>query len=295
MRYNPGMNSRQKIIAVAAVFALLTFAPAGKAQGAGGQLQPPNAAGANPRTADIEHAVALLCPQKDLLRSKSGSISGCRTCPIGTDFRGDGSSQWEFRKATFGHFTSPTADNLLVDGFNCDSHASNFGGTYVFTFTSGRARLLKYAQGLHTEECKKFLYPDGREFLVCRGGWSGQGENVSYVYSAVFDAVGKDMQTMVFTTTDTCATCSEDGSVVVKESAVKDVRYATKDSGELTGFTITASLEKRKCSQFLSSADPKKAPALKPAKTYEIEFIFDGKQFHVAPQSKAIQALFEKD
>src|SRR5579864_8554883 len=96
--------------------ALLFLAPACCAQ------NKPAAASA----ADIEAAVAILCKPADITHSKTGSITGCNTCPKGTDFYSQNMGGWYFGAATPGHFTSAHDDNLILDGSNCDSHASNW-------------------------------------------------------------------------------------------------------------------------------------------------------------------------
>ncbi len=234
----------------------------------------------------------MFCPKREILRGKDGKISGCSRCPTGTDMFGTGArTEWELRSGTmWGHFTSSSAENLLISGFGCDSHAHNFGGSYVFTRRAGRLRLLKYDPALFMDQCRVFPFDDGRDFLVCNGEWGGQGEAESYVDSEVFDGSGKGTETVVFRTMDTTGTCDDDGSVVVKESAIKKVQYATKETGELSGVSVTATLGNVRCSQVGDTSKGETPPAS--LKTYEIEFTFDGKLFHVAPESRNALTLF---
>jgi hypothetical protein len=243
------------------------------------------------RAADVEAAVGLICLPRDITRTKEGSVSGCRVCPKGTDFRGSGHSDWGLYAKTSGHFTSPQDDNLLLDGTGCDSHASNFGGSFMFTLRSGKPRLLKYDQGLVTSRCRKFSFPDGRNFLVCQGGWTGQGENIGTVFMAAFDITGKDLTTKLITTTDTTYTCGDDPTQVVQESDVQDIKFSTKDSGEITGMTVSATLGDVKCAQVKN--DKKKGQLSGTVKAYEIGFLFDGKDFKTAPTSSSTLERFE--
>jgi hypothetical protein len=307
MRYNPGMTANRKSLIFAVALTLLTFAPAGNAQGPGRQQQPPAAPGAAAGVtegitigtaasdADIERSVPMFCPPREILRGKDGKISGCSKCPTGTDFYGTGDrSQWELRDGTmWGHFTSASAENLIVSGFGCDSHAHNFGGSYVFTRRAGKLRLLKYDPALFVGDCHAFPFPDRRDFLVCKGGWVGQGDASGYIVLTVFDATGESKDSKVMTVMDTTGTCGEGSSAVVQSSEVKDIKFSTKENGELTGIKVTATLGNIPCNQISASRKSGATPAS--VKTYDIEFAFDGKQFHVAPQSKSIQALFEKD
>jgi hypothetical protein len=242
--------------------------------------------------ADIEAAVALLCKPADIDRSKTGSITGCKTCPKGTDFYSQNMGGWYFGAATAGHFVSAHDDNLILDGSNCDSHASNWGGSFVFSMVSGKPKLLRYDQRLRTDQCHKFAYADGHEFLVCKGGWSGQGEFDAYFFLASFDATGKSTQTTIFSTRNMAGSCGGEGESV-RGSDIKDAKFEAKDSGALTSMTITATNGTMTCAQ----AKAKKASGKDPVsmKTYEIEFLFDGKQLIVAPASKAALRVFQQE
>ncbi len=273
---------------------LLPFAPAGWCQGATGRSAN-TAATPVARTADIEKAVALLCQPKDIIRSKDGKVTGCKVCPEGTQFRSDGpmSDHWGLYGATFGHFTSPTDDNLLISGASCDSHSMNWGGTFLFTLKLGRPRLVRYDMGLITDSCHKFTLSSGRDFLVCKGGWTGQGEDNSYVFSAVFDASGEAATDFLFSTRDTGGTCGDPDDTKVRVTDIKDVQFTSKDSGLPSGITITATLGDITCARLLAKRDPGKLPA--GVKTYKVEFAFDGKKFQVTPASKATLKLFDSN
>jgi hypothetical protein len=203
---------------------------------------------------------------------------------------GDG---WGVYGTTFGHFTSPTDDNLLLSGAGCDSHAMNWGGSFLFTFNQGQPKVVRYDQGLITDKCHKFALAGGREFLVCQGGWTGQGENVSTVFSAAFDATGKDTQEFLFSTTDTGGNCGDPNDTQVRFTSVQDVQFTSKDPGVPSGMTITAYLADLTCAKLLA----KRAPGALPAgvKTYKIEFAFDGKEFQPSPASKATLKLFNPE
>ena len=203
-------------------------------------------------------------------------------------------SEWELRSGTmWGHFTSSSAENLLVTGFGCDSHANNFGGSYVFTRKAGRLRILKYDPALFVEDCHVFPFSDGRDFLVCKSGWFGQGEGTGYIYLATFDATGEDKQTRLFMVKDTTGECGSNSTGAVQSSDIKDIKFATKENGELTGMTVTATLGNIRCSERDAAKKGSSPPAS--LKTYEIEFTFDGKQFHATPATKAALAHFDQE
>jgi hypothetical protein len=252
-----------------------------------------NTASAGVRPADIEAAVAAICPAADVTRSKTGGAHGCRVCPEGTDSHGLGFGNWEMYAETPGHFTSPQADNLILYGTQCDSHASNYGGSFIFAIESGKARLLKYDKGLTTGECYKFAYPDGRDFLICRSGWSGQGEAFGTIEMDSFNAGGDAISTKLITTHDTTGTCGDAPVEVAQESDVTDIKPSLNASGAITGLTLTARLGDVKCSDVNSDQNKNRLAAH--VRFYRIEFLFDGKNFNVAPASRAALNRFTTD
>jgi hypothetical protein len=272
---------------------MLSTSPACRSQGHA--AQPANSAVLAADPTNVEAAVALLCKTTDITRSKTGGrITGCRNCPEGTDFRGPSSGEtWIFSGAMIGHFTSAKDQVLAIDGSGCDSHASNWGGTYIFSMNSGKPRLIQYDQGLHTDGCHKFPYADGREFLVCREGWTGQGENDDNVFLVRFDALGKDAQDLVFRTTDETGTCGDDSGVKVPSAGIRDVKYSTKESGQLAGMTVTATFGQVTCREVNAKRAPRKE--MSSVKTYELHFNFDGKEFTIAPESKIALRVFPQD
>ncbi len=251
---------------------------------------------ANP--VDVEAALGLICKGVDITRSKTaaaagaGGITGCRVCPEGTDFRNEIQSSWELHAVTTGRFTSTRDDNLILSGTGCDSHANNFGGSFIFTFKDGKAKLIRYDNGLITEQCHKFDSPDQRNFLVCRGGWSGQGLNSRNVFTASFAANGEETVDYLISTDDTTGTCDEDQSTIVQESAITGLKFTPKDSGEITGLTVTATLGSIPCSQAGKRIKAGKWAAA--VKTYSIEFQFDGHHFKPTPVSLPAYYKFEK-
>jgi hypothetical protein len=259
----------------------------GFASVSGAQTHPQfNTASAGVKAADIEAAVSRICAPKDIKRGKDGGIDGCRKCPMGTGFRGDGASSWDLYAETPGHFTSAQTDNLLLSGTGCDPHADNFGGSFVFAIDAGKVKLLRYNQGLITDQCHKFAFADGHDYLICRGGWGGQGEADAYIFMATFDAAGKGAPSTLLSTRDTTGECS-DPSQMERKSDIVDIRFTPADSAQITGLTITATLGQVRCSTVASAA---KADTAKPdtkVKSYDVEFVFDGKHFYVTPASRA--------
>src|ERR1700722_8709376 len=99
------MTSRARILCVSlsACFLLVTSSVCRSQSPA---ATPTNSAAPVANQADVEAAVEVLCKPADISHSKTGSITGCNTCPKGTDFFGQNMGGWYFGASTVGHFTS---------------------------------------------------------------------------------------------------------------------------------------------------------------------------------------------
>lgn len=254
----------------------------------------------------VEMALAVICPTGDILRTPNGKVAGCRRCPVGTDFQSIEGLEWTLQKATFGHFTAPDARNIILSGRGCGSHASYFGGSFMFVLQSGRPQLLAYNQALITERCQSLRFHDARDFLVCEDRSGGQGIGWAFIYIATFDQDGKTQATPLFITEDTVGTCGENdmGKPVgpVQSSSIQEVQYADLNGDGLPDISITATLgtrllserERKTCGHNLGNWERSEAPVPIATKKYQVDFLFDGKNFRPAAASKRVLRLFPR-
>jgi hypothetical protein len=172
----------------------------------------------------------------------------------------------------------------------CEPHAMNFGGSLLFAHKDGNVRVMKYEQGLITDRCHKFSYADGRNFLICQEGWVGQGETLDNVVVVSFDSSGEETSTYLIQTDDTTMTCRPAMPTLVQRSAITGIQFIPQDTAQITGFTVTAKLGEIPCSQVHRKPMSSRWEAA--VKTYSIKFLFDGKQFRVAPTSQPVLQRF---
>jgi hypothetical protein len=236
----------------------------------------------------------LICPASKISHGKDEKVSGCGTCPRGTDFYGQGRSKWEVYAATPGYFTSPKDDSLLIDGQGCDSDASENGGTFVFAINAGKVKLVRYEKGLITDECFKFAFAEGRDGLVCRDGSYLQGEGDERVFVTSFDATGKPVVKTLVHATDTTGTCGGDGAQTVRRWEFTDIQLvrapgsetAAGKSAQITGLMIQERIGNVTCSDV--AKERKSQTGASSVKTYTVKFTFDGRQFKMDPASKVV-------
>jgi len=261
--------------------ACLLLSPACRGQGV---TQPKfNTASEGVRPADVEAAVATLCSASDITHAKDGSISGCKTCPNGTDYQGTTNNSWSLYATSPGHFTSAKDDDLLIDGMGCDSHAMSWGGTYVFSLKEGKPSLLQYDKGLDTSQCFKAANPDGRDFLVCRTGSTFQGQTSETIFVANFDSKGNSDTANLLTVTNAEGACDASTTEYAENPDIRDVKFTYNDSKALTGLTITAAAKVVKCPSVKNGKASGKPSSS--VKVFELGFVFDGRTFNVAPGS----------
>jgi hypothetical protein len=231
------------------------------------------------KAADVESAIGLLCPARSIVRGSAGVVEGCNTCPRGTSFEGDGTSKLQIDARTAGHFTSATADNLILSASGCEPHADNFGGSYVFAMTGGKARLVRYDDGLITDGCHKFAFADGRHFLVCQGGWAGQGEADIQLSMITFDATAKSQSAVLLSLQDTTGTCDDDSLQSVRASNIQEMRFTPPGTETITGMTVLASFGMARCGSIANIQPAKDGKPKTLGKVYELNFVFDGRHF----------------
>lgn len=113
--------------------------------------------------------------------SGHSSESGCDVCPKETGDGGKDLEKWEIKAVFSGHFVSPSSEDALVSGSGCESHADDFGGSFLLTKRGLSWQKVRYVAGLIAFDCHKLTGSDGRDRLICGQADSWQGDQVSSV------------------------------------------------------------------------------------------------------------------
>jgi hypothetical protein len=80
-----------------------------------------------------------------------------------------------------GHFVSPSSEDALLSGSGCESHADDFGGSFLLTKQGLSWHKVRYVAGLIAFDCHKLTGSDGRDRLICGQADSWQGDQISSV------------------------------------------------------------------------------------------------------------------
>ncbi|TSA86479.1 hypothetical protein FNU79_07500 [Deinococcus detaillensis] len=229
---------------------------------------------------------------RELLASvcQSGAGTGeCTPCPAFTGDQGD-----TFSPATviYGHFTDPRATDALMDMGGCEPHVNNFGGSLLLRWQSLTSwKLLRYVQGIRTDQCLKAAAAGGRDLLLCQGSYSGMGtvvENLVLLDLAKPDVLAQNF----FSTYDTSQACSPTGSIqqIVNWKLLAKSGSASGLEVRIKSATFTRPRDDTKvhdpCVGKLSAA---------PSRTYLLTYAFNGGRFALLPAARPALAALKHD
>jgi hypothetical protein len=83
----------------------------------------------------------------------------------------------------YGHFLSPTSDDVILSGNRLETHPLNWGGTLLMTKQEGAWKPVWYRGGIITRHCMTVATSSGRQILVCESGLGGMGHTAHVLYS----------------------------------------------------------------------------------------------------------------
>ena len=248
-----------------------------------------------------------VCPGHVSLSTKIGCGEHC---PSFTSFGAFGDNfEWYVEKIIQGHFLSPRSDDAVLSMTGCEPHSANFGGTILLSRNAGAWKMLWYRAGVDTSNCHKLRLKDGRNILLCLGQAGGQGNITTDLY--LEDLLNPTPSLMAgsgsafFSMFDDTLTCGfnliDDNKAdpltlgVIDKVELGDVTRNARPSLSVTvrfGRRSMTPEEVQACIGQLRSGDP--SSFMPPAKTYRLEFIFDGEQFKITKESQAAARTFSE-
>jgi len=277
--------------------AFLALAPASRGQDRLAEFFDPDEA--KSRQLEVVEALKLVCPDGAITTDQQGKASGCRSCPKQTSFNGDDPDlSWDVKRAFTGHFTSTTAEDLILSGRGCEPHSENTGGSFVFVIDGSAVKLLRYDEALIAERCRKFVVRDGPDMLVCTDDWGAQVTLWSYVYQVAFDGDGDSDVHRIFETIDLSRQhygidFFTEKPTFIQESHLIGLKMEKSPTGFLL-LVVTADFGKR-----FPTAEERKAceqgtPIPLALPTYRLKFVLHGNTFRPAEPTKALLKAFPK-
>jgi len=219
--------------------------------------------------------------------------SSCARCPDFTTYpRGTSAQTWDVAAVHYGHFTDPSADQALVAMKGCEPHANDWGGTMLFTRSHGQWKFDRYTGGLITDDCISFRRDGGLDLLVCAssGGWQGGWTRTIYPVDPL--RFEDPMEPPLLVLTDTTGACGNVWPGVRYQKAAFRSIAADPAKGEIRAQVEFGIRTMTKADLVASCV---RGPGVfEPAtKTYVVRFVFDGTEFHIAPESVAAKRTVE--
>jgi hypothetical protein len=238
---------------------------------------------------DLERAIVQsICPnQVRTEKLKNGTAYGCGGCPAFTSFAGEAPSKdkapdFELRKVLTGAFTHPGSQEVLAEFYGCEPHASNFGGTLILNRSGPKLKRVRWVEGI-IGLVRAYPSTSGRELVLSQGGYTGQGESTGWVSTYDFSKQEPTAQTLFTVQDDSGNFCTSDRINIgyISKLDFPDLNGDARPDLRVTVKAGKATVPER----FHGHCDEGfKAPDVP---TSTIDFVFDGKTFHVTPSTAA--------
>ena len=242
-----------------------------------------------PSEAEAMGILRTVCPgQIKKVELKSGTDYGCGGCPSLTSFAGADPSNgkdpdFDLRQVLEGSFTRPGASEMLAEFFGCEPHVYNFGGTILLEKAGDNWRRVRYMNGI-IGLMRTYPRLDGRDIVLDQAGYTGQGISTGSISIYDFSVKPDPSVHELLRVEDTSGNACQSERVTLSYFDKIDYPDLNGDGKPDLRVTVrwgTATVPARVRANCGLDFKPPKPPA------YTIDFIFDGKSFHVAPGSAA--------
>ena len=190
---------------------------------------------------------------------------------------------WEADGLIFGHFLSPTSDDVAINCFACEGHPDLSGGTLLLTKKAGQWQPVWYKPGIVTRHCRRVSLETGRQILFCEAIDGGMGHSIHGLYTIDFTAP-KFAWNSVVIAADSYADAMLGG---VQSQAIDRVSFDETDPGGL----LVRIYARHGRIKMRPESDGQRLPVPK-LSNYEIDFRLEGETFRVAAETAAAARLF---
>ncbi len=190
---------------------------------------------------------------------------------------------WQADGILFGHFLSPTSEDVAINCFGCEGHPSLGGGTLLLTRKFGKWQPVWYKPGIITRHCRRVSLATGRQILFCEETDGGMGHSLHGLYVVDFTKPKFAWHSVVLMA-DSYGSPMLGG---VQRQSIDRVTFDEPAQGE---FLVRIYARHGRVSLRINY-EGERLPMPRDSK-YEIDFRLDGETFKVTSQTAAAAKLF---
>lgn len=240
-----------------------------------------------PAEAEARELLAGVCSgEVEIGQKPAGLVASCKTCPAFTANKG-GEGPFTLRSVTYGSFSAPLSRDALLDFNGCDGPRLT-GGSAVVNRTAAGWRVVRYEPMAHSSECQKYRLKEQRDILICQGGWTGQGADLTTLYTLDMAATEGERFRALLGVSDNAGACPEVWKVVrIEKMALRDLNYDAMPDLLVfvsAGKKALSEAERKKCLEGVAPPE---------SQVHRVDFLFNGKEFLVAPWSAETKKMLE--
>ena len=181
----------------------------------------------------------------------------------------------------YGNFTRAGVQEAVASFSGCEPHADNFGGSILLEKTPTGWKVKSYESGFISDECLKYRLKSGRDLLLCQGGYGGQGEIDSSLFTFDYALPKQQHSKTLLSTRDTVSTCLPGDKTVGSIEGVQ-LRDLNHDGMSDVVVTVKAAKVKPPAGHEQDCGESLVLPMIK---TRELDFLFGEDTFKIAPGS----------
>ena len=245
----------------------------------------------SPQVGQAAQLLESVCPGNVEVGTEITCRGGCEKLPGQVDRSFEGG--WRVTSVLRGHFLAGNSDDAVLGTEGCEAHSNEWGGSILLTRTSGAWRQVRYEGGMRTERCHRVRAVDGRDLALCEIIHAAQGNLARQLALEDLNAPKPMWDHPILEVEDTVRSCGE--LAAGAESPEPAVRaYIERVEFTARGMSVYARYGKRPLTEAeLEECGHGRSDFRIPTKPYHIEFLFDGKTYQIATQSRAAARIFE--
>jgi hypothetical protein len=220
----------------------------------------------------------------------------CDTCPS-SNAPGGG---FTLDRVILGHFLQANSIDAFVTIAGCEQMHASIAWGFLLSRRESQWETVQDMLGLDLNHCHKMRFRSGRQLLVCED-YRMESFHLMHNVEAIHAEADAIHLRNLLTATDTTRMCDE--QTHVRKGQIDRIEFRDLNADGIEDLSFTVSLgsmrDSKRRQQLCEAAQPVKSKVrrLEPTamKSYQIDYLFDGRQFKLTPGSEAAAKLFQPE